>query len=178
MEIHSFLELIFNEYIYVISYLIGGINVILELSWLENRANTYMRNTEQLFRPYWVLSAVHIVISTSGDRTNNHSMEKPKIYHGPPAHVTYKRCRINYSWWQCANTWPNVSWRYVFPTEDTATSGATSSQVVVMNRHNVNLMGRKYCGCWFDLQGWRLRCALLTRPNEVETAVQCSVCRM
>ena len=32
-----------------------------------------------------------------------------------------------------------------------------------------------YCGCWFDLQWWRSRCALLMRPNMVETAVQCSV---
>ena len=35
-----------------------------------------------------------------------------------------------------------------------------------------------YCGCWFDLQWERSRCALLMRPNKVETAVQCSVCRM
>ena len=34
------------------------------------------------------------------------------------------------------------------------------------------------CGCWFDLQGWRSRCALMTRPNKVETAVQCSVCHV
>ena len=33
-----------------------------------------------------------------------------------------------------------------------------------------------YCGCWFDLRWW-LWCALLMRPNKVETAVQCSVCR-
>ena len=35
-----------------------------------------------------------------------------------------------------------------------------------------------YCGCWFNLQWWRSRCAWLMRPNEVETAVQCSVCHM
>ena len=34
-----------------------------------------------LFRPSWILSAVHTVISTTGDRTNNHSMQKPKLYH-------------------------------------------------------------------------------------------------
>ena len=35
-----------------------------------------------------------------------------------------------------------------------------------------------YCGCWFDLQWWRSRCTMLMRPNKIETAVQCSVCRM
>ena len=40
-----------------------------------------MRETEQLFRPYWVSSAVDTVISTPGVRTNNHSLQKPKLYH-------------------------------------------------------------------------------------------------
>ena len=35
-------------------------------------------------------------------------------------------------------------YRYVFPREDTATSGATSSQVRVTSPHNISLMGRKY----------------------------------
>ena len=30
------------------------------------------------------------------------------------------------------------------------------------------------CGCWFDLQRWRLQYTLLMRPNKVEIAVQCS----
>ena len=34
-----------------------------------------------------------------------------------------------------------------------------------------------FCSCWFDLQWWRSRYALLMRLNKVETAVQCSVCR-
>ena len=34
------------------------------------------------------------------------------------------------------------------------------------------------CGCWFDLLWWRSRYALLMRPNKVETAVWCSICRM
>ena len=34
-----------------------------------------------------------------------------------------------------------------------------------------------YYGCWIDLQWWRSQCALLMRPNNVELAVQCSVCR-
>ena len=57
---------------------------------------------------------------------------------GPPFHATYK------SWWIVRPLWPNVSWRYVIPTEDTATSGATSSQVGVTSPHNINLMGRIY----------------------------------
>ena len=35
-------------------------------------------------------------------------------------------------------------YRYVFPTADMATSGATSSQVGVTSPHNISLMGRKY----------------------------------
>ena len=38
--------------LWYILYLNGGINVIFELSWLENLADTYMRHTEQLFRPH------------------------------------------------------------------------------------------------------------------------------
>ena len=102
-------------------------------------------------------------------------------------------------------------YRYVFPTADTATSRATSSQVGVTSPLNISLMGRKYnyillngginffnsaslicgmnrwtsgrvsasvyCGCWFDLQWWRSRCALLMSSNIVETAVQCFVWR-
>ena len=40
-----------------------------------------IRSSEQLLLPYLVLSAVHTVISTTGDRTNNHSMQKPKLHH-------------------------------------------------------------------------------------------------
>ena len=40
-----------------------------------------IQNTEQLFQPYWVSSAVHSVISMTGDQTNNHRMQKPKLYH-------------------------------------------------------------------------------------------------
>ena len=40
-----------------------------------------IRNTEQLFQPYWVSSAVQTVISTTRDRTNDHRMQKPKLYH-------------------------------------------------------------------------------------------------
>ena len=56
---------------------------ILDLPWPENPASTYMRirNTDQLFRPYEVSSAVYTVISTTGDQTNNHSMHKPKLCH-------------------------------------------------------------------------------------------------
>ena len=33
------------------------------------------------------------------------------------------------------------------------------------------------CGSLFDLQWWRTRCALLMRPNKVETAVPYVACR-
>ena len=39
------------------------------------------------------------------------------------------------------------------------------------------VLASTYCGCWFDLQWWRSQCALLMRPNKVETAVRCSACR-
>ena len=44
-------------------------------------------------------------------------------------------------------------------------------------RYRIN-SASAFCSCWFDLQWWRSRCALLMRPNKVETAVQCSVCRI
>ena len=59
---------------------------------------------------------------------------------GPPVHAIYKRCWINKSWWTARPLWPNVSWRYVFPIEDTATSGATSSQIGVTSLHNISLI--------------------------------------
>ena len=77
---------------------------MLELSRLENPANTY-------------------VISTTGDRTNNYSMQKRELGHRFMSHRSDA---------EFATTWPNVSWRYVLTTEDTATSGATSSQVEVI----------------------------------------------
>ena len=39
-----------------------------------------IRNTEQLFRPYWISSAVYTVVSITGDRTNNQKMLTPKVY--------------------------------------------------------------------------------------------------
>ena len=43
---------------------------------------------------------------------------------------------------------------------------------------SVRVSASAYCGCWFNLQWWRLRCALLMRTNKVETAVHYSVCHM
>ena len=55
----------------------------------------------------------------------------------------------------------------------------SASLICVMNRWpSGRVSASAYCGCWFDLQWWRSRCALLVRPNKVETAVQCSVCHM
>ena len=63
---------------------------------------------------------------------------------GPPVHATYKRCRINKSWCTVRPLWPNVSWRYVIPIEDTATSGATSSQVIYIYIYYVSVCGQNY----------------------------------
>ena len=93
-------------------------------------------------------------------------------------------------------TKPNVSWRNVFLTEDTATSRATSSRVGVSSLHNIYLMGRKYNyiifewrNCWylritmtrkylhvtygilnrcFDLIRSYQQCTLWTPPLEIE----------
>ena len=73
---------------------------------------------------------------------------------GLPIH---KRYRINKPWWIARPLWPNVSWRYVFPTANTATSGATSSQIGVMSPHNISLIGRIYNNIIFK---WRNRCYL------------------
>ena len=127
---------------------------------------------------------MHTVISTTGDQTSNHRMQKPKLYHWA---TTYKWCQINQSW------------------EDVALEVAVSSvQKKVLSRHirscgctflpwmvdlallicgmdwwpSGRVLVSAFCGCWFDLQWWRSRYALLMRPNKVETAVQCSVCRM
>ena len=71
-------------------------------------------------------------------------------------------------------------WEYV-PSRHIRSSGRTLSPWLVnsasltcdMNRWpSGRFSASAYCGCWFDLQWWRLRCALLMRPNKVETAVQ------
>ena len=63
---------------------------IIELPWIENSANTDMRNTDQLFRPYKVSSAVHTVISTTGDRTNNTTECRSRnSTPGPPIHMVH-----------------------------------------------------------------------------------------
>ena len=63
---------------------------------------------------------------------------------GPLVHATYNQCWINKSW-QIARPLDRMClfYRYVFPKADTATSGATSSQVGVTSPHNISLMGRK-----------------------------------
>ena len=55
----------------------------------------------------------------------------------------------------------------------------SASLICGMNRWpGGRVLASANCGCWFDLQWWRSRCALLMRANKVKTAVQCSVCRM
>ena len=71
------------------------IDILIKLPRLENPANTYIRNTEQVFQPYWVSSAVHTVISTTRDRTSNTRIRNSTT--GPPVHATHKRCQINQS---------------------------------------------------------------------------------
>ena len=56
-------------------------------------------------------------------------------------------------------------YRYVFPTADTATSGATSSQVGATSPHNVSLMGRKY-NYNYEWRNWYIKLEItLTRKS-------------
>ena len=48
----------------------------------------------QLFRPSYVSSAVHTLISTTGDRTSNQRKQNRNSTTGPPVHIAYKRCQI------------------------------------------------------------------------------------
>ena len=70
--------------IFTIEIIIGKVVVyiekyiyILELSWLENTANSYMRHME-----HWtaVLTLLGLISSTHCD-LHHHSMQKPKFYH-------------------------------------------------------------------------------------------------
>ena len=79
--------------------------------------------------------------------------------------MTYKQCRINKSWWIARPLWPNVSWRYVFPIEDTATSRATSSHVGVTSPHDINLMGRIYNYIIFEIRNWCYLRITMTRKS-------------
>ena len=52
----------------------------------------------------------------------------------------------------------NVSWRYVIPTDDTATTRATFFQVGVTSPHNISLMGRIYNCIIFKWRNWCYIC--------------------
>ena len=49
---------------------------------------TIYRNTEQLFRPYYVSSAVYTVISHNGDRTSDYRAETLPLSH---LYISYTR---------------------------------------------------------------------------------------
>ena len=66
---------------------------------------------------------------------------------------------------------------------DTLGQSGRASHHDLLIRHRFNrwpsgrVSASAYCGYWCDLQQLRSRCALLIRPDKVETAVQCSACR-
>ena len=61
--------------------------------------------------------------------------------------------------------------RYVFPTADTATSGATSSQVGVTSPCNISLMGRKY-NYNYEWRNWYIKLEItMTRKSGIHLHV-------
>ena len=92
--------------------------ILIKLPWLEYSANTYMRNIEQLFRPYWDLSAVHTVISTTGDRTSNTRMRKPLGHQSRP-HISDAKST---SHGKNARPYDLMSWKYVVSLQRTRPS--------------------------------------------------------
>ena len=107
---------------------------------------------------------------------------------------------IIFIWSLRENTWPNTE--TVTPGATSSQIGVTSPYNISLmgKKYNYNyewmnwyinsaslirginqwpsgrVSASAYCGCWFEPQWWRSRCALLMRPNKVEAAVQCSVC--
>ena len=61
--------------------------------------------------------------------------------------------------------WPNVSWRYVYLTEDTTTSGATSSKGGVTSPQNISLMSRIYIQIIFKWRNWCYLNITMTRKS-------------
>ena len=64
--------------------------------------------------------------------------------------------------------------------QQSLTSRSNSASLICgMNRWpSGRVSASAYCDYWFDLHWGRSRCALLMKPNKVETAVQCSVCHV
>ena len=104
-----------------------------------------------------------------------------------PAH------EVNVMWIHNADVWRRnpgggrVLCKEYVPSRHIRLSGLTLSLWLVnsvsvmcdMNRWpSGRVSASAFCVYWFNLQWWRSRYALPMRPNKVETAVQCSVCRM
>ena len=68
--------------------------MLTKLIWGEdlflNLIKTTNRNTGQLFRPYYVSSAVHTTISTTGDQTSDHRLQSRNSTTDSPVHITHK----------------------------------------------------------------------------------------
>ena len=60
--------------VYFFLFLSKVIKLWIELPWPDNLSNTH-GNARELFRPYWVSSAVYTMISTTGDRTSDHVLQ-------------------------------------------------------------------------------------------------------
>ena len=52
-------------------------------------------NTRQLFRPYYVSSAVYTVISITGNQTSDHKLQSRNSTTGPSVYIAHKWRQIN-----------------------------------------------------------------------------------
>ena len=77
--------------VHIFYFLSRGINIVNWITMTSKSAehpHTIYGNTGQLFRPYQVSSAVYTVISTTGDRTSDHSTETLQLSHLFISHVS------------------------------------------------------------------------------------------
>ena len=94
---------------------------------------------------------------------------------GPSVHITHKRRQVNLSWW---NAWP-LNLMCLEGTWPLQRTQSPPGLMCDMHRWPSGKFSTSaFCGRWVDLQWWRSRYALLMKPNQVETPVQCSVCRI
>ena len=143
---------------------------ILNLSWVENPANTYMQETEPLFRLYWVSSAVHTKISTIGEFSSH---DKSNITLIPPFKydiILFPAHEVNVMWIHNTDLGRRnpgggrVLCREYIPSIHIRSSGRalslwlvdSASLICDMNRcPSGKVSASAYCGCLFDLQCWR-----------------------
>ena len=117
---------------------------------------------------------------------------------GSTVYITHERCQNNQSWWnarslnlmclegtcslQRTRSPPGLRLpKSVLWIHKALTSWLVNLAVLMCDMHRLpsgRVLASTFCGGWLDLQWWISRYTLLMRPNMVETADQCAVCRM